>query len=102
MGLDDREQKILEEIERQFYQEDPHLAAAVRTISRVPMTAGRIRMALVGAAIGLAFLLWTFQRSTLLAGVGFVVMVGFLFVAVQGKRSTAAPVERLDDQSIDD
>ena len=33
MPLDDREQRILEEIERQFYQDDPRLAESVRGAS---------------------------------------------------------------------
>ena len=33
MPLDDREQKILAEIERQFYEEDPELA---RAVDRIP------------------------------------------------------------------
>jgi hypothetical protein len=32
MPLDDKEQEILAEIERQFYEEDPQLAHAVKNI----------------------------------------------------------------------
>ena len=38
MPLSDREQKILAEIERHFYEEDPALARAVRNIDRNPRT----------------------------------------------------------------
>lgn len=102
MGLDDRERRILQEIERQFYEEDPDLADAVRNISRIPMTAGRMRLAILGAVFGLIFLLATFQRSTILAALGFLVFVFSSFFVVQGKRilpSDRAPqrADHLDD-----
>lgn len=86
MGLDDREQRILDEIERQFYDEDPDLADAVRNIVRVPMTVGRLRIAGVLAVIGLVFLVYMFPKDTIVASVGFVVMVGSVFAIVQGRR----------------
>ena len=50
MPLDDHEQRILEEIEKQFYEEDPALAHAVRNIDR----SGRfgVRLPLVGVIVG--------------------------------------------------
>lgn len=102
MGLDDREQRILEEIERQFYDEDPDLADAVRNITRIPMTVGRQRFASVLAIAGLIFLVWMFPRSTLLAAVGFVVMVGSVFAIVQGRRPRVADRERATGAHADD
>ena len=51
MPLDDNEQKILEEIERQFYDEDPELARAVERIER-PSRVG-IGLSLLGVLVGL-------------------------------------------------
>ena len=75
MALDDREQKILEEIERNLYAEDPKLA---QTVARADLSA-RIRrrriLAGFGFFIGLAIMLGTFTRFSLLAGLGFILMV---------------------------
>ncbi|WKZ83015.1 MAG: DUF3040 domain-containing protein [Acidimicrobiia bacterium] len=75
MPLDDREQRILEEIERQFYQEDPKLAASVRD-ARVATTASRnLRWAVLLFVIGFALMLGFFTRQTLVALLGFAAMV---------------------------
>lgn len=73
MSLDDREQQILSEIERQFYEEDPSLARAVRNIDR-PRRFG-IRLPVVGLVIGAVVLLAFFTVQTLIALVGFVIIV---------------------------
>ena len=75
MALDDREQKILEEIERNLYAEDPKLA---QTVARADLSA-RIRrrrfLAGFGFFAGLAIMLGTFTRFSYLAGLGFILMV---------------------------
>ncbi len=73
MPLDDHEQRILDEIERQFYEEDPDLALAVRNIDR----SGRfgVRYPLVGLIVGMIVVLASFTSSTPIAIVGFVMMV---------------------------
>lgn len=73
MPLDDREQRILAEIERQFYEDDPELAEAVRNIDR--MGAGGVRLPLVGLIGGLAVVVAFFTSETLVALAGFTVMV---------------------------
>ena len=55
MPLDDNEQKILEEIERQFYDEDPDLARAVRDIHH-PSRFG-VRSSLLGVVAGLVIVI---------------------------------------------
>ena len=55
MGLDDKEQKILADIERQFYEEDPELARAVREIER-PARVG-LRLSLLGVFAGLVIVI---------------------------------------------
>lgn len=104
MGLDDREQRILAEIERQFYDEDPDLADAVRNIARIPMTVGRQRVAAILAIAGLVFLVWMFPKpgQTWLAAVGFVVMVGSVFAIVQGRRPKMVDRERATGAHADD
>lgn len=73
MPLDDREQRILAEIERQFYEEDPGLAHAVRNIDR----SGRfgVRLPLLGLVVGIVVVLVAFTVSTLVAVAGFLLMV---------------------------
>jgi len=73
MSLDDREQQILSEIERQFYEEDPSLARAVRNIDR-PRRFG-IRLPIVGLVIGAVIMLAFFTVQTIVALVGFAIIV---------------------------
>jgi len=74
MPLDDREQSILDEIERQFYREDPDLVEAVRKIP-LSRSARSIRVSAVGLLAGVVVLLVTFSLNTFLALGGFVLMV---------------------------
>lgn len=75
MPLDDREQKILEEIERQFYQEDPKLAETVRTATIASLSSRHLKWAALSLILGLGLMLGFFTSSTIVALVGFVVMV---------------------------
>ncbi|HSG78675.1 MAG TPA: DUF3040 domain-containing protein, partial [Acidimicrobiia bacterium] len=47
MPLDDREQRILEEIERQFYQEDPKLAETVRNTTLASVSTRNLKWAVL-------------------------------------------------------
>ncbi len=85
MPLDDREQRILAEIERQFYQDDPDLANAVRNISR-PLRFG-VKLPVVGLVLGVATVIVTFQVTVWLALVGFLLMVGSATVLVGALRA---------------
>lgn len=73
MPLDDKEQRILAEIERQFYEEDPELARAVEKIER-PSRIG-VRLSLLGVIVGLAIVI-TYISITWVAVVGFALLVG--------------------------
>jgi hypothetical protein len=74
MALDDHEQKILAEIERQFYEEDPELARAVRQIAK-PSRVG-VRLAMLGVVAGLATVITFFASNTIIAFLGFGLLVG--------------------------
>lgn len=82
MPLDDREQKILAEIERQFYEEDPELARAVENIDRTSTV--KVRLAVLGAILGLAVILFFFAQDDgiVLALIGFAVFVASITVLV--------------------
>lgn len=72
MPLDDKEQRILEEIERQFYEEDPDLARAVQRIEK-PSRIG-VRLAIVGMIVGLAIVI-AYVSVTWIAALGFALLV---------------------------
>ena len=87
MPLDDREQRILEEIERQFYEDDPRLAETVRTASAASSAGGQFKWALLGLLGGAALMLVFFTRVTLVALAGFVIMVvAVAWIAVIARR----------------
>lgn len=83
MPLDDKEQRILEEIERQFYEEDPDLARAVERIER-PTRIG-IRLALVGIIAGLAIVI-AYVSVTWIAVLGFALLVASATALVNALR----------------
>ena len=89
MPLDDNEQRILDEIERQFYEQDPDLARAVRNIDR----RGRygVRYPLVGLVVGMVVVLATFTVSSWIAIVGFALMVVSATALAYGLRSRLEP-----------
>lgn len=84
MPLDDREQRILAEIERQFYEEEPELAHAVRNIDR-PGQLG-IRLPLIGLLVGIVVVVVTFTLNSVVALLGFVLMIASATVLVHSIR----------------
>lgn len=88
MGLDDREQRILAEIERRFYEEDPDLADAVRNITKKVTSPWRQRI--LGAAVALSILMVaTYLWNVWVALGGFVLLIvsSFFFVREARGRS---------------
>jgi hypothetical protein len=75
MPLDDREQRILEEIERQFYEEDPKLAEAVRSTTLASVSSRQLKWALLTLVIGLGLMLGFYTHYVPVALLGFIVMV---------------------------
>ena len=75
MPLDDREQRILEEIEQQFLREDPKLAETVRTASLASLSSKHLKWALLAFFTGIALMFGFFTRYTLVALGGFALMV---------------------------
>lgn len=83
MPLDDKEQRILAEIEQQFYEEDPELARAVEKIER-PARIG-IRLSLVGVIVGLIIVI-VYLSSTWIAVGGFALLVASATALVNALR----------------
>lgn len=85
MSLNDHEQRILSEIERQFYAEDPDLAYTARNIDRI----GRfgVRLPLSGVVAGIVLMVVSFSEHRFLAVAGFALMVVSATALVHGMRS---------------
>lgn len=76
MGLNEREQRILDEIERQFYEEDPHLAESVAKAALVRPRIHR-NLAIGAIAVGLIVMLFFLTQQNPFAALGgFLLMVG--------------------------
>lgn len=93
MPLDDKEQRILEEIERRFYEEDPELARAVMKIEK-PSRVG-VRLAALGVVAGLAIII-AYVSVTWLAAVGFVLLVVSATALVNALRLRGWRAEEVD------
>lgn len=89
MPLDDREQRILEEIERRFYQEDPRLAASVRDARLATASTRHVRWAILGFVAGAGLMLGFFTSQTVVALLGFAAMVASVvwIVAIVRRRA---------------
>lgn len=72
MPLDDKEQRILADIERQFIEEDPELARAVKRIER-PVRVG-VRVSVAGVVAGLVIIIG-YVSVTWIAALGFALLV---------------------------
>jgi hypothetical protein len=86
MPLDEHEQRILEEIERQFYEEDPKLARSVAAASLKSRFRPRRRLAVAGFVVGLIVMLASFTTSVWIAVAGFVLMLasaGWLAMSIR-------------------
>ncbi|NNN14837.1 MAG: DUF3040 domain-containing protein [Acidimicrobiaceae bacterium] len=76
MPLSEEEQRILQEIEKTFYDHDPAFADRVRSETVYRHTGRNIKWAIVAFVVGLVFTVATFAASVLLGLVGFAVMLG--------------------------
>lgn len=75
MPLNEREQRILEEIERQFYEDDPKLAETVAKTTLESLGRKWQRLAAAGFVVGLLVMFVFFTQSTAVALIGFIVAV---------------------------
>jgi len=100
MPLDDKEQRILAEIERQFYEEDPELARAVQRIES-PLRVGA-KLSILGVIAGLAIIV-TYLSETWVAAAGFALLVLSATALVNAVRvggwrtRLPEPVDELDE-----
>ena len=83
MPLDDKEQRILAEIERQFYEKDPELARAVERIEK-PSRIG-VKLSVLGVLAGLVIVI-AYLDITWVAVAGFASLVASATSLVNGLR----------------
>jgi hypothetical protein len=95
MPLDDKEQRILAEIERQFYEEDPELARAVEKIER-PARVG-VRLSVLGVIVGLAIVV-AYIGYTWIAVAGFALLVASATALVNAVRLRGWRYERVEPE----
>lgn len=95
MPLDDKEQRILAEIERQFYEEDPELARAVEKIER-PARVG-VRLSVLGVIVGLAIVI-AYISYTWVAVAGFALLVASATALVNAVRIRGWRYERVEPE----
>jgi len=86
MPLSDEEQKILKEIEAQLNATDPDLVEQVSRTTLYRHAARMIRWAALGVLAGLVLLILTFADYTLVALIGFLIMLGCLLVIERNVR----------------
>jgi hypothetical protein len=99
MALNEHEQRILEEIERQLYEDDPKLAETVANTTLKSVQRRQHRLAFVGFGIGLLVMLVLFTSSTVLAGAGFLVMLtsaGWISTSIRRRPRDTSAVKTLD------
>ena len=84
--LSEDEQRILHEIERSFYENDPEFARGVSTATLNRHAGRNTKWAVIGFVVGLLVLLTQFASMFWLGALGFLVMLGSAFVFVSNIR----------------
>lgn len=101
MPLSDHEQRLLEQMERALYQEDPKFASSLRSGRNGTVDRKRVVVGALGVVVGLVVVVAAVATSLVPVGVvGFALMVAGAFWALnatrgkeQGESSEAAPEE---------
>ena len=83
MPLNENEERILAEIERQFHASDPESAKRIGSTTLQRYLARNCKWAAVGFVAGLVILLAAFASSWILGIFGFLVMVASAVVLIQ-------------------
>jgi hypothetical protein len=86
MPLSEDEQRILQEIEAQFYATDPHLAQQVSETTLYRHAARNIKWAALGFVVGFVVLVLSFASSLLIGFTGFLVMLACAFIVERNLR----------------
>ncbi len=99
MPLSEDEQRILQEIEAQFYATDPQLAQQVSETTLYRHAARTIRWAILGFVAGFVVLVGSFASSLVLGFAGFLGMLACAFIVERNVRKLGrAGLESLTSQ----
>lgn len=79
MPLSEDEQRILQEIEKNFYDSDPAFAREVSAASGTRTAARNVKLSAFAFVVGLIVVITSFTSSSAVAFAGFLVMVGAAF-----------------------
>ncbi|MEU1016486.1 DUF3040 domain-containing protein [Streptomyces sp. NPDC005898] len=95
MPLSEHEQRMLEQMERALYAEDPKFATALEGSGLRTYTRKRVYQAVVGFLVGIALLMAGMVAQQIwISVVGFLVMLGCAVLAVTGWRKAPKPGEQ--------
>ncbi len=87
MPLSEHEQRLLDQMERALYAEDPKFATALEGTGLRTFTRRRVYLAVAGFVAGVALLMGGMIQQVIWVGViGFLVMLGCAVLAVTGWR----------------
>jgi len=93
--LSEHEQRMLEQMERALYAEDPKFATALEGSGLRTYTRRRVYQAVAGFLVGIALLMaGMVAKQVWLSVVGFLVMLGCAVLAVTGWRKAPKPGEQ--------
>jgi hypothetical protein len=93
--LSEHEQRMLEQMERALYAEDPKFATALEGSGLRTYTRRRVYQAVVGFLVGIALLMAGMVAQQIwISVVGFLVMLGCAVLAVTGWRKAPKPGEQ--------
>ncbi|MFD3946512.1 DUF3040 domain-containing protein [Streptomyces sp. NPDC058579] len=95
MPLSEHEQRMLEQMERALYAEDPKFATALEGSGLRTYTRRRVYQAVAGFLVGIALLMaGMVAQQWWISVVGFLVMLGCAVMAVTGWRKAPKPGEQ--------
>ncbi|MFJ3902019.1 DUF3040 domain-containing protein [Streptomyces sp. NPDC090025] len=95
MPLSEHEQRMLEQMERALYAEDPKFATALEGSGLRTYTRRRVYQAVAGFLVGIALLMaGVVAQQWWISVAGFLVMLGCAVMAVTGWRKAPKPGEQ--------
>ncbi|MFJ9340980.1 DUF3040 domain-containing protein [Streptomyces sp. NPDC101733] len=103
MPLSEHEQRMLEQMERALYAEDPKFATALEGSGLRTYTRRRVYQAVAGIVVGIALLMTgvIWQEVLWISVVGFLVMLACTVLVVTGWRKAPKPGEQPVSGSTD-
>ena len=93
MPLSDREQQLLEQMERALVEEDPKFATSMRGGPGTARNRRRLGVGIVGVLVGLSIILLGVTIQQVIVGaIGFAIMVGAVVYAATDRKPTLQAV----------